>query len=252
MTLPPRGRRAIERPIVIPIRDHNHTRRTPIVTWGLIVINVIVFGWSLAFDAPEAETLVMRFGVIPDVMVHGDWGLSRSEGGALGSLVTPFTSMFLHGGLLHVGSNMLFLHVFGDNVEDVLGRGRFLVFYALCGLGAAAAQVLVDTSSMVPMIGASGAISGVLAGYLMLFPHARIVTLVPIFIFIRFIEVPAGIFIVLWFVLQLVLGYLSLGILAEGGGGVAWFAHIGGFLAGLVCIRLFYRKPKASRRRSFR
>ncbi len=238
---------------MIPIRDNNRTRRTPVVTWGLIAINVLVFGGSLVFDASEAETLVMRFGVIPDVVVHGDWGLSRSEGGALGSLVTPFTSMFLHGGLLHLGSNMLFLHVFGDNVEDVLGRGRFLVFYALCGLGAAAGQVMVDTNSMVPMIGASGAISGVLAGYVMLFPHARIVTLVPIFIFIHFMEIPAGIFIVLWFVLQLVLGYLSLGILAEGGsGGVAWFAHIGGFLAGLVCIRLFYRKPKASRRRLFR
>jgi membrane associated rhomboid family serine protease len=238
---------------VIPIRDNNRTRRTPVVTWGLIVVNMLVFGGSLVFGASEAETLVMRFGVIPDVVVHGDWGLPRSEGGALGSLVTPFTSMFLHGGLLHLGSNMLFLHVFGDNVEDVLGRGRFLVFYALCGLGAAAGQVMVDTNSMVPMIGASGAISGVLAGYVMLFPHARIVTLVPIFIFIHFMEIPAGIFIVLWFVLQLVLGYLSLGILAEGGsGGVAWFAHIGGFLAGLVCIRLFYRKPKASRRRLFR
>ncbi len=238
---------------MIPIRDNNRTRRTPVVTWGLIVVNVLVFGGSLVFGASEAETLVMRFGVIPDVVVHGDWGLPRSEGGALGSLVTPFTSMFLHGGLLHLGSNMLFLHVFGDNVEDVLGRGRFLVFYALCGLGAAAGQVMVDTNSMVPMIGASGAISGVLAGYVMLFPHARIVTLVPIFIFIHFMEIPAGIFIVLWFVLQLVLGYLSLGILAEGGsGGVAWFAHIGGFLAGLVCIRLFYRKPKASRRRLFR
>ncbi|MDH3625109.1 MAG: rhomboid family intramembrane serine protease [Myxococcales bacterium] len=238
---------------MIPIRDNNRTRRTPVVTWGLIVVNVLVFGGSLIFGPSEAETLVMRFGVIPDVVVHGDWGLPRSEGGALGSLVTPFTSMFLHGGLLHLGSNMLFLHVFGDNVEDVLGRGRFLVFYALCGLGAAAGQVMVDTNSMVPMIGASGAISGVLAGYVMLFPHARIVTLVPIFIFIHFMEIPAGIFIVLWFVLQLVLGYLSLGILAEGGsGGVAWFAHIGGFLAGLVCIRLFYRKPKASRRRLFR
>lgn len=250
MTLLPPGRRAIEHPIVIPIRDHIHTRRTPVVTWGLIVINVLVFAGSLIFGASEAETLVMRFGVIPDVMVHGDWGLSRSEGGSLGSLVTPLTSMFLHGGLLHLGSNMLFLHVFGDNVEDVLGRGRFVVFYALCGLGAVAGQVLVDTNSMVPMIGASGAISGVLAGYMMLFPHARIVTLVPIFIFIHFMEVPAGIFIVLWFILQLVLGYLSLG--AEGGGGVAWFAHIGGFLAGLVCIRVFYRKPKASRRRLFR
>ncbi len=238
--------------MVIPIRDHNRTRRAPIVTWSLIVINVLVFAGSLLSGAPEAEALLMRFGVVPDVLVHGDWGLPRNEGGALGSWVTPFTSMFLHGGLIHLGSNMLFLHVFGDNVEDVLGRARFLVFYVLCGLGAVAGQVLVDTNSMVPMIGASGAISGVLAGYMMLFPHARVVTLVPIFIFIHFMEVPAGIFIVLWFVLQLVLGYLSLGLLAEGGGGVAWFAHIGGFLAGLVCIRSFYRKPRARRRPLFR
>ena len=145
---------------------------------------------------------------------------------------------------------MLFLHVFGDNVEDVLGRGSFLLFYTLCGLGAVVGQILVDPNSMVPMIGASGAISGVLAGYLTLFPHARVVTLIPIFIFIHFMEVPAGIFIVLWFVLQLVQGYLSLGIIAEGGGGVAWFAHIGGFLAGLVCIRVLYRRPKGRRRRS--
>lgn len=238
-------------PIVIPIRDHNHTRRTPVITWGLIVINVLIFVGSMRFGPLEAEALVMRYGVIPDVLVNGNWGLPRSEGGAFGSLVTPFTSMFLHGGLLHLGFNMLFLHIFGDNVEDVLGRGRFLLFYGVCGLGAVAGQVLVDRSSMVPMIGASGAISGILAGYMVLFPHARIVTLVPIFIFIRFMEIPAGIFIALWFILQLVLGYLSLGIIAEGGSGVAWFAHIGGFLAGLVCIRWFYRKPKASRRRLF-
>ena len=236
---------------MIPIRDHNQTRRTPIVTWALIAFNVLIFFGSMMFGPSDAETLVMRFGVIPDVLVHGDWGLPRSEDGALGSLVTPFTSMFLHGGLIHLGFNMLFLHVFADNVEDVLGRGRFLLFYGLCGLGAVAGQVLVDTNSMVPMIGASGAISGVLAGYMILFPHARIVTLVPIFIFIHFMEVPAGIFIALWFILQLVLGYLSLGIIAEGGSGVAWFAHIGGFLAGLVCVRLFYRKPKTSPRRSF-
>ena len=251
MTLLPTGRRAIEGSIVIPIRDHNHTRRTPVVTWGLIAINVLIFAGSMTFGSSEAEALVMRFGVIPDVLVHGNWGLPRDGGGALGSWVTPVTSMFLHGGVFHLGFNMLFLHVFGDNVEDVLGRGRFVLFYGVCGLGAVAGQVLVDTNSMVPMIGASGAISGVLAGYMMLFPHARIVTLVPIFIFIRIMEIPAGIFIFLWFILQLVLGYLSLGIIAEGGSGVAWFAHIGGFLAGLVCIRLFYRKPRASRRRSF-
>ena len=237
---------------MIPIRDLNHRQRTPVVTWTLIAANVAVFIGSLGLGSADAEGLVMRFGVIPDVLVHGSWTLPRAEGGALGSWVTPFASMFLHGGVLHLGSNMLFLHVFGDNVEDVLGRGRFLFFYLLCGLGAVLGQVLVDPTSMVPMIGASGAISGVLAGYVTLFPHARVVTLVPIFIFIHFMEVPAGIFIVLWFVLQLVQGYLSLGMIAEGAGGVAWFAHIGGFLAGLVFIRVLYRTPKARRRRMAR
>ena len=234
---------------VIPIRDLNKTKRTPIVTWGLIAANVLVFFATLSMGSSEAENVVMRFGVIPDVLVHGSWSEPRSTGGALGSWVTPFTSMFLHGGLLHLGSNMLFLHVFGDNVEDVLGRVRFLLFYVLCGLGAVLGHVLVEPSGMVPMIGASGAISGVLAGYMTLFPHARVVTLIPIFIFIHFMEVPAAVFIVLWFILQLVLGYLSLGIVGDGAGGVAWFAHIGGFLAGLLFIRMFYKKRSTARRR---
>lgn len=237
---------------MIPIRDINKTRRTPIVTWALIGANVLIFVATLSLDRAAGEALVMRFGVIPDVLVHGSWTTLRGEGGAIGSLITPVTSMFLHGGLLHLGSNMLFLHVFGDNVEDVLGRGRFVLFYLVCGLGAVAGQILVDPESVVPMIGASGAISGVLAGYMTLFPHARVVTLVPIFIFIHFMDLPAGFFIVLWFALQLVQGYLSLGIIADGGGGVAWFAHIGGFLAGLVCVRLLYRGPRGLRQRSFR
>lgn len=237
---------------MIPIRDINKTRRTPIVTWALIGANVLIFVATLSLDRAAGEALVMRFGVIPDVLVHGSWTTLRGEGGAIGSLITPITSMFLHGGLLHLGSNMLFLHVFGDNVEDVLGRGRFVLFYLVCGLGAVAGQILVDPESVVPMIGASGAISGVLAGYMTLFPHARVVTLVPIFIFIHFMDLPAGFFIVLWFALQLVQGYLSLGIIADGGGGVAWFAHIGGFLAGLVCVRLLYRGSRGLRQRSFR
>lgn len=237
---------------MIPIRDLNHTHRTPIVTWTLIALNVLIFVMGVGIGGPAAEQMVMRFGVIPDVMVHGHWAVPRAEGGAIGSWVTPVTSMFLHGGWLHLGSNMLFLHVFGDNIEDVLGRGRFLLFYTLCGVGAVVGQVLVDPSSMVPMIGASGAISGILAGYMTLFPHARIVTLVPIFIFIHFMKVPAWIFIVLWFALQLVQGYLSLGVITDGGGGVAFFAHIGGFLAGLVCVRVVYRKPKGRRQQLFR
>ena len=237
---------------MIPIRDINHTRRTPIVTWTLIGANVLIFLGSLNLTDPAAEAMMMRFGVIPEVIVHGHWTVPRADGGAVGSWVTPFTSMFLHGGWLHLGSNMLFLHVFGDNVEDALGRFRFLLFYALCGVGAVVGQVLVDPNSMVPMIGASGAISGVLAGYLTLFPHARVVTVIPIFIFLHFMEVPAWIFIALWFVLQLVLGYLSLGVIADGGGGVAWFAHIGGFLGGLVFVRALYRRPKGRRQRLFR
>jgi membrane associated rhomboid family serine protease len=118
---------------VIPIRDINHTHRTPIVTWTLIAANVVIFVMGLGIGGPAAEEMVLRFGVIPDVMVHGHWAVPRGEGGAIGSWVTPVTSMFLHGGWLHLGSNMLFLHVFGDNVEDVLGRGRFLLFYTLCG-----------------------------------------------------------------------------------------------------------------------
>lgn len=123
-------------------------------------MNVLIFVASMTFGASDAEAIVMRFGVIPDLLVHGQWGTSRVDGGALGSVVTPITSMFLHGGILHLGFNMLFLHVFGDNVEDVLGRARFVAFYVVCGLGAVAGQVLVDPESMVPMIGASGAISG--------------------------------------------------------------------------------------------
>lgn len=237
---------------MIPIRDINHTRRRPIVTWTLIGANVLIFLGSLNLTDPAAEAMMMRFGVIPEVIVHGHWTVPRADGGAVGSWVTPFTSMFLHGGWLHLGSNMLFLHVFGDNVEDALGRFRFLLFYALCGVGAVVGQVVVDPNSMVPMIGASGAISGVLAGYLTLFPHARVVTVIPIFIFLHFMEVPAWIFIALWFVLQLVLGYLSLGVIADGGGGVAWFAHIGGFLGGLVFVRALYRQPKGRRQRLFR
>ena len=234
---------------MIPIRDNNRTRRSPVLTWTFIIANVVIFVAGLFLGREGGEELVMRFGVIPDVLVHGDWRLRRLDGGAMGAFITPITSMFLHGGLLHLGGNMLFLHVFGDNVEDVLGKGRFLLFYLACGLLAVLGQVLVDPESTVPMIGASGAISGVLAGYMTLFPHARVLTLVPIFIFIHFMEVPAGIFIILWFVMQLALGYMSLGAAAEGAQGVAWFAHIGGFLGGLILIRVLYRKSTARRKR---
>lgn len=193
---------------MIPLRDLNPTRHKPVVTWSLIALNVGIFVLQFGTGLQGAETLVAQFGVIPDVLVHGDWSVPRAEGGARGAFVTPFTSMFLHGGLMHLIGNMWFLHVFGDNVEDVLGKGRYLAFYVGTGLLAVGGQVLVDPSSAVPMIGASGAISGVLAGYLVLFPHARVLTLIPIVIFIHFMEVPAYLYIILWFVFQLGSGYL--------------------------------------------
>jgi membrane associated rhomboid family serine protease len=148
--------------------------------------------------------------------------------------------MFLHGGLAHIGGNMLFLWIFGNNVEDALGRTRFLVFYLACGIAAAASQVAASVMSgevAIPMVGASGAIAGVLAAYLTLYPHARVLTLVPIFIFIRLFYIPAWFFIGLWFAVQLLSGFLG-----GGGSGVAFFAHIGGFVAGFVLVRLLGRR----------
>lgn len=230
---------------MIPIRDINPTIRRPVVSWSLIAINVVCFLIEVLAGPDGMQGIVMRYGLVPDVLLHGDFQRLRSEGGALGALVTPFTSMFLHGGWMHLIGNMWFLHVFGDNVEDELGRGRFLGFYLLCGLGAALGQALIDPGSRVPMVGASGAISGVLAGYVMLHARAPVVTLVPLLFFFTFIELPAFLFIFVWFGLQVVNATVSLGPMSGGGGGVAWFAHVGGFLAGLALVRLFRaRRPR--------
>ena len=229
---------------MIPIRDNNPTRTKPIVTWVFIAVNVAVFLYQLSVGQEGGRVLVERFGVVPAYLTSGDFG-SRTGGGSLGSFITPFTSMFMHGGFLHLAGNMWFLHIFGDNVEDVLGRVRYVIFYLLAGLGAALAQILVGPSSTMPMVGASGAISGVLAGYVMLFPRARVVTLVPIFIFLQFMELPAFLFIFVWFGIQVLSGYVSLGAMDATGGGVAWFAHIGGFVVGLALIRIL--RPRVTR-----
>jgi len=222
---------------VIPLRDHNPTIRTPVVTWTLIAINVLVFLGEIGAGEAGARTWILRWGLIPAVVSSPEILVARSAGGAMGSLVTPLTSMFLHGGWLHLIGNMWFLHIFGDNVEDNLGRVRYLVFYLGCGLLAAATQVLVDPSSTTPMVGASGAISGVLAAYVLMHPHARVLTVIPIFIFLQFVEIPAFLFIFLWFGLQVLSGMV--GLVGQGGtgAGVAWFAHIGGFIAGLALVR---------------
>lgn len=207
------------------MRDINPARSTPVVTYALIALNVLVFAYEISLDGGAFEAFIRQWGMVP-------YWLTEFR---LSSVSTVFTSMFLHGGLMHLVSNMWSLYIFGDNVEDVLGRVRYLVFYLVCGVGAAAAQVAIEPSSQVPMVGASGAIAGVMAAYLKMFPRARIVTLIPVFILFFIREIPAVFFIAFWFVLQLLSGLGSLGN-PGAMGGVAFFAHIGGFVAGLYLL----------------
>ncbi|HEY6951001.1 MAG TPA: rhomboid family intramembrane serine protease [Bacteroidota bacterium] len=216
---------------MIPLRDKNPTRLVPYVNVSFIIINVLVFAYELT-QGGSIDDLIRRFAVIPA-------NITLSFGGhhlSITALRSLFTSMFFHAGWLHLGGNMLYLWVFGDNVEDKLGHARYVIFYLLCGIVSSALYVYVDPHSQVPTIGASGAISGVLGAYILLFPKARVLTVIPIFIFLQFVELPAILVLGLWFVLQLFSGLASLGQQTAEGGGVAWWAHIGGFAAGLVLI----------------
>ncbi len=217
---------------MIPIRDDNPTTITPVVTVGLIAVNVLVFLYQLSLGG-QGGAFVTVFGAVPSALFGGE-SLSPVP-----ATLTVFTSMFLHGGVMHVGGNMLYLWIFGNNIEDVMGHGRFIVFYALCGVAAAYAHAVTAPDSLVPMIGASGAISGVLGAYLLLFPRARVLTLIPFGIFTRMDYIPAAWVLGFWIILQFLNGTLSLG---RGGGGVAWFAHVGGFLAGMALIHAFVRR----------
>ena len=225
---------------MFPLRDINPVRTTPLVTWMLVVANVSVWLWqvwlSLAGGDLPFAAFVERWGVVP---VH----LTELDPSAA---VTPFSSMFLHGGWFHLIGNMWFLWVFGDNVEERMGRTRFLLFYLLCGLAAVMTHVTLAPESSTPVVGASGAIAGVLAAYLVLHAMARVVTLIPPFFLV---EVPAFVFLFVWFGIQLLHGTATLRTLGEGQGGVAFFAHVGGFLAGLVLVFAF-RRPKHKPRRS--
>jgi len=211
---------------MIPLRDIIPSRTTPVVTIALITINVLVFLYELSLGrAVDAFTLY--------------WGLVP----AAFSWVAVFTSMFLHGGFLHVGGNMLYLWIFGDNVEDRLGHGRFVAFYLLCGLAAALAQTFVSPSSQVPMVGASGAIAGVMGAYFVMYPHSRIVTLIPFF-FLQVVEVPAIFFLGIWFLMQFLSGVGSIAQVQAGTGGVAFWAHVAGFVAGVVGGLLMQRPER--------
>jgi membrane associated rhomboid family serine protease len=219
---------------MIPLKDNIPSHRTPIVTVGLIIVNVLVYVNQLMLPPRAAARFVYLYGLIPIEISSGDLLIPHP----VPLYATILTSMFVHGGLFHLAGNMLYLWIFGDNVEDRMGRLRFLIFYLLSGLAAAAAQILSDPDSKIPMVGASGAISGVLGAYLLLFPHARVVTLLVLGWFIRLVEIPALIVLGFWIVVQVLNGLLTLGVQV---GGVAWFAHIGGFVAGLIMVKPFSR-----------
>jgi membrane associated rhomboid family serine protease len=244
---------------LIPLKDDIPTRRFPVLTVALILINVAMFFFFQgAFLAPEAEfnEKVAEYGVIPYEVSHPDkscdlvGGQVACEGqeGVSGEApedlapmwLTLFTSMFMHGGPLHIAFNMLFLWIFGNNIEDSMGRVRFVGFYLLGGLAAIGLQTLVEPSATVPTIGASGAVAAVLGGYALLYPRARVVTLIIIVIFFTVIRLPALVVLGVWILLQLAAGLAELGNPVAGGeGGVAYFAHIGGFVFGLLLIKLF-------------
>jgi membrane associated rhomboid family serine protease len=248
---------------LFPLKDDIPTERTPWVTIALIAANVVVFFLELAgggslFGGPTQEAAV-EWGAIPYEFSHpgdecdlsGGQVLCEGQPDVTGQAesqpptwVTAFSSMFMHGGLLHIGGNMLFLWIFGNNVEDSMGRVRFIVFYVIGGLAAVALQTVVDPDAAIPSIGASGAVAAVLGGYLLLYPHAKVLTLVFLFVFFAFIQLPALLFLVIWFAQQALFGLADLTNPTGDAGGVAYFAHIGGFLFGLAAIKLFANRRK--------
>jgi membrane associated rhomboid family serine protease len=215
---------------MIPLRDTIPSRSFPVVTVTLIAANTAVFIYEVSLGR-GLDSFIDRHALIPANLV------SAFENGSarLSAVVPVFSSMFLHGGWIHLIGNMLYLWVFADNVEDRMGRPRFLLFYLLCGTGAAALHVCMSPSSATPTIGASGAIAGVLGAYFLLYPRSRVLTLLPIFFFIQFIEVPAFLFLGFWFVMQFFSGTLSIGSEASAAG-VAWWAHVGGFATGMALV----------------
>jgi len=222
----------------LPLSDDNPTRRAPFVTWAIIAGCVAVFLWQTSLGPRAGQAIVYALGMIPAVL----FGSARlpPELRLVPAPLSVLTSMFLHGGWMHLLGNMLYLWIFGNNVEDSMGRGRFVVFYLLCGTAAALVQGLAAPGSEIPMIGASGAIGGVLGAYLMLHPRANVRMLFIILFFIRVISVPAAVVLGLWFVMQFISGATT--PTADDGGGVAFWAHVGGFLTGAVLVPFFKRR----------
>ncbi len=220
---------------MVPLSDDNPTRITPYVNYMLIGINIFIFFHEVSLSAPQLQTFVQTYAIVPNHLTAsfqtGDWAK------ILPQAATLITSQFLHGGFLHLGGNMLFLWVFGNNIEDQLGHLKYLIFYLLCGALAGLAQWFFSMHSGVPSLGASGAIAGVLGAYILRFPHARILTLIPIGFFITTFRIPAIFFLGFWFLQQALYGIASLHVrsnIGMEGGGIAYWAHAGGFIFGII------------------
>jgi len=220
---------------VIPLHDDNPTKLTPVVTMTFIGICIAVFLYQVNLPQEPADLFAFQYGAIPSI-IFGHASLSEEVRIAFPASLTLITSMFLHGGWMHLLGNMLYLWIFGNNIEDVMGHAKFVVFYVLSGILAALSHALTDPSSHIPMVGASGAISAVLGAYLLLFPRAHVLVFLP---GLGMTRVPAGIVLGMWFITQLISGGMSVGATR---GGVAFFAHIGGFIAGMALIGFFKRR----------
>jgi len=218
---------------VIPIRDDNPKYRTPFVTYGLIAACVLVYLWQIAQGSAGIQRVFYGFGLIPAVLTGS--ATLPGELATVPPVVTVVTSMFLHGGVFHLAGNLLFLWIFADNVEDALGHWPFVAFYLLCGVGAATAQVLPNPDSAIPMVGASGAISGILGAYLLMFPHARVLVALPLGFVFYMLKLRAITVLGFWFLLQLLSSLMT----GPDSGGVAFRAHIGGFITGVLVLPLF-------------
>jgi membrane associated rhomboid family serine protease len=219
---------------MIPLRDTQPSYSTPFVTVAIIIVNVLAFLYQVSLDPYSSNWFIAHYAIVPDRLQYRDM----------------VTAMFLHGGWMHLIGNMWFLWIYGDNVEDVLGHTKYLVFYLLCGVAAAILHVMLNPYSRVPTLGASGAIAGVMGAYMVKFPHSRIITLVPILIFFTTMEIPAIFMLAYWFLIQIFSGVGSIGYSnVSSGGGVAWFAHIGGFIAGVVLVYVMGTRERFRNRR---
>ena len=219
---------------MFPIKDENPTQTRPYMTCILIGLNILIYFHQISLTENENYTLILEYGFKP---AHF-FSYNTQKYYNISPILTIFTSMFMHGGILHLLGNMLFLWIYGNNIEDSMGHIKFLIFYLICGFTAAFLQAIVSPTSSTPMIGASGAVSGVLSAYFLLFPKARVLTLIILVIFITFIRIPAGILIGLWFLSQITNAYF----IDPNSPGVAWYAHIGGFLMGLFLIPFLKKK----------